>query len=334
MNFRTPIRLEKLKNQISHKTPVIMLGSCFTDNVGEYLKRYLFDVTVNPFGVIYNPMSVKRGIDALLHKDKYSEKDLSFHNELWFSFDHYTKYADSDKQHALDKINSDFTAAKIKLREAGFLVITFGTAFAYRYRETGEIVCNCHKIPASQFDRFMLSPRTIIQEYQKLIGELLEINPALQIIFTVSPVRHMKDGMVENQRSKAALLLSIKELSDLFPDAAQYFPSYEIMMDDLRDYRFYNADLIHPNDQAIKYIWEKFLESAIDHEAQKILKEIDPLLKSMAHKPLHKDTDAYQKFSVQMMEKERELKNKYPFLKWENIRRIRQPGSQGTQMIP
>ncbi len=321
MNFRTPIKVEKLKRQISHKSAVIMLGSCFTDNVGEYLNRYLFDVTINPFGVIYNPMSVKKGLDALLHKDQYSEKDLSFHNELWFSFDHYTKFADTDKQHALQKINSDFTVAKEKLKDAGFLVITFGTAYAYRYRETQEIVCNCHKIPASRFDRFMLSPKTIIQEYQKLIAALLKMNPALQIIFTVSPVRHLKDGMIENQRSKAVLLLSIKELTDLFPDNTHYFPSYEIMMDDLRDYRFYDSDLIHPNEQAIDYIWEKFLESAIAPDSQKILKEIGPLLKSIAHKPLHKNTEAYQKFNAQMVEKEHELKSKYSKLQWDQVKR-------------
>jgi len=320
MNLRTSINVEKLKKQISHKSPVIMLGSCFTDNVGEYLNKYLFDVTVNPFGVIYNPMSVKKGLEALLNREQYNEADLNFHNELWFSFDHYTKFADTDKQRALQKINSDFTPAKEKLKKAGFLVITFGTAYAYRYKETQEIVCNCHKIPASQFDRFMFSPKTIIREYQHVINELLEINPELQIIFTVSPIRHIKDGMVENQRSKATLLLSIKELTDLFSDNTHYFPSYEIMMDDLRDYRFYNSDLLHPNEQAIDYIWKKFLESAIDSESQNIITEIDPLLKSIAHKPLHKDTAAYQKFNAQMVKKEHELRNKYTFLQWDKLK--------------
>lgn len=319
MKLRTPIKLDELKCQITHLTPVIMMGSCFTDNVGDKLTKYLFDVVVNPFGVTYNPMSVKKGITQLLSREKYKEEDLEFHNELWFSFDHYTKYSATSKEEALLKINTDFSIAKQKLQSAGFLIITFGTAFSYRYKETGEIVCNCHKIPASQFERSMISPKSIIQEYEELITQLLKVNPELQVIFTVSPVRHLKDGLVENQRSKAALLLAINELIQLFPNTAQYFPSYEIMMDDLRDYRFYDTDMVHPNDQAIDYIWEKFIETAIAQEAQKIIEKLDPLLKARSHRPLHTDTEAYKKFSDQLGLNEAKLKNIYPEIQWENL---------------
>ncbi len=319
MSFRTPIQADRLAKLISHESQVLMLGSCFTDNVGEFMEHYLFNVRVNPFGVIYNPLSVKRALEALLHKDQYSEDDLDQYNELWFSFDHYTKYSDPDKDRALEKINHDFLAAKNDLRSTGFLVITFGTAYTYRYKATGNIVCNCHKKPAAEFDRFLLSPKSIIQEYSKLIPELLVVNPGLQIIFTVSPVRHLKDGLEENQRSKAALLLAIHELAEQFPDTAHYFPAYEIMMDDLRDYRFYDEDLVHPNKQAIKYIWERFLETAVSSESHAIIKEIEPLLKDKGHRPMHKDTTAYRKFTDQLAKKEQVLKKKYPFLYWDSL---------------
>ena len=296
-----------------------MLGSCFTEYVGDFLYKYLFDVTVNPFGVIYNPLSVKRGLEALMHKDQYSEDDLDLHNELWFSFDHYTKYSDTTKAGALGKINADFLVAKQQLQSAAFLIITFGTAYTYRYKASGEIVCNCHKIPASEFDRFLLSPKSIIQEYSKLIPELLALNPELQIIFTVSPVRHLKDGLKENQRSKATLLLAIHELADHFPESVHYFPAYEIMMDDLRDYRFYDEDFVHPNKQAIEYIWERFLETAITSESQSIISEIVPLLKDKGHRPLHTDTTAFRKFAEQRAKKEQDLKKKYPFLPWSSL---------------
>lgn len=319
MNFRTPIKPDKLKQQINHKTSVIMMGSCFTDNIGEMLTKYLFNIVVNPFGVTYNPLSVKKGISQLLSKEEYKKEDLKLRNELWFSFDHYTKYSDTKKEEALRKINTDFSLAKEKLQSAGFLIITFGTAFTYRFLETGEIVCNCHKIPASQFERYMLTPKSIIQEYEELINQLLEVNPDLQVIFTVSPVRHLKDGLVENQRSKAALLLAVNELLQLFPDSTHYFPSYEIMMDDLRDYRFYDADMLHPNEQAIDYIWERFLETVVAPDALDIITKIDPLLKARSHRPLHTDTEAYKKFSDQLSFKEAELKNIYPELQWKNI---------------
>lgn len=296
-----------------------MMGSCFTDHVGDKLREYLFDVVVNPFGVTYNPMSVKKGISRLLSKKKYIEDDLHFYNELWFSFDHYTKFSATDKVEALHHINTEFHSAKEKLKSAGFLIITFGTAFAYRYKKTGEIVCNCHKIPANQFERSMLSTRSIIREYEELIKQILKVNPELQVIFTLSPVRHLKDGLVENQRSKATLLLAVNELVKLFPESAHYFPSYEIMMDDLRDYRYYESDMTHPNDQAIEYIWERFKETVISEEACEIITKIDPLIKAKKHRPLHTDTKAYKKFSDQLSFQEAELKNIYPTLQWNNL---------------
>ena len=316
MSFRTPIQLDPLPTQITHKKPVMLLGSCFTESIGEKLEHYLFDTIINPFGVIYNPLSVKRALESLLHKERYSKDDLDLYNELWFSFDHYTKYSDLDLELALSKINRDFLAAKEKLNSAGFLIITFGTAFTYRYKASGDIVCNCHKIPAKEFDRFLLSPKSIIKEYSQLMSDLLVANPELQIVFTVSPVRHIKDGLAENQRSKSTLLHAIHELVAQFSNSAHYFPAYEIMIDDLRDYRFYDDDLVHPNKQGIKYIWEIFQESALSKEAREIIRELEPLLRDRAHRPLHTTTSNYQKFSEQVKKKEENIRRKYPYLKW------------------
>lgn len=319
MKFRTEIRIPQHPRPINYQEPVLMLGSCFTDYIGSILEKYLFDVTVNPFGVIYNPLSIRNSINALLNKDMYEQADLQKHNDLWFSFDHYTRFSDPDPGAALEKINSAFLRAKQKLTSASHLVLTFGTAFIYELPEKGRVVNNCHKIPASQFRRRMLSTNEIVEEVTVMMQELLAQVPNLQIILTVSPVRHVKDGLAENQRSKAALVLAAAELTKGFPENCTYFPSYEIMMDDLRDYRFYGADLVHPNEQAIGYIWEKFLETCFSEQAREIIREIEPVIRARGHRPLHTQTPAYQKFQSELDEKVRKLKNKFSFLQWEML---------------
>ncbi len=319
MIFRTEISVPPQEQGINYHTPVVMMGSCFTDQVGRILKQYLFDVTINPFGVIYNPYSVRKNIDALLHKEAYLEEDLSFHRELWFSFDHYTRFSGTDKSATLAHINREFKKAKEKLQSARYLIITFGTAFVYRYKKTGQVVCNCHKIPAGEFERTMLSPRQVVQAYTSLLDELEQQIPGLNIIFTISPVRHVKDSLPGNQRSKAVLLLAIEELLEHYPDRTCYFPAYEIMMDDLRDYRYYASDLVHPNDQAVAYIWEKFSGSMITTESLDIMHELEPLIRSLRHRPLHTDTMAYRNFASDTSAKAKKLKNKFPFLCWEQL---------------
>ncbi len=319
MKFRTEIDIKKAPHPLGYEKPVVMLGSCFTDNTGSYLKKYLFPVSVNPFGVIYNPMSISNSIGALIGKEVYREEELRFHDGLWFSFDHYTKFSDPDKKRATEKINKAFLHAKQLFSQAGHLILTFGSAFIYELKETGEIVNNCHKLPASQFTRRLLTVGEIVQHYQALVDRITSLNPEIKIILTVSPVRHIMDGLTDNQRSKATLLLSAGELEKLYPDICYYYPSYEIMMDDLRDYRFYNADLLHPNEQAIEYIWNHFLENCIREDAVKIIQRLDPLLKALHHRPLHTQTEQYKKFREQVAEKTRKLKKEFPFLEWSEI---------------
>ena len=316
MKFRTEICFHKALNPIGYEKPILMLGSCFTDNIGAKFKKYLFNVSVNPFGVSYNPLSIQIGIKQLMKKKEYLSEDLQSFNDLFFSFNHYTKFSDPDKTVALNKINKEFFAAKKIFSEAGTLILTFGSAFVYELKETGGVVNNCHKLPSSKFNRRLLSVKEIVESYSELLGELLSLNRDLKILFTVSPVRHIKDGLIENQRSKSTLLLAIQELENLFPEICSYFPTYEIMMDDLRDYRFYSSDLLHSNDQATDYIWEHFVKSMMNASTKDIMEQLNPLIRSIAHRPIHPETAASQKFLFETKNKARKLQESYPFLNW------------------
>ena len=277
MKFRSEITIPEIKVKIGCEKPVIMLGSCFTENIGSFLEKHLFNVVVNPFGVIYNPFSIRNAIEALMHRDSYTIEDLNRHDELWFSFDHYTKFSDPDQHEALRKINDAFEKAKARFHASDRLILTFGTAYIYALKSNGRIVNNCHKIPAREFNRRRLTIREITDAYTELIKKILVHRPDMQLLFTVSPVRHLKDGFVENQRSKSILHLSIEQLTEAFPGTCDYFPSYEIMMDDLRDYRYYDNDLVHPNEPGMTYISELFREHCLDEQAQQVARELDPL---------------------------------------------------------
>jgi lysophospholipase L1-like esterase len=319
MKFRTELTVHPILDQISYHDKILMLGSCFTENIGTKLSMLLFDIHINPFGVIYNPVSIKNSIIALLIKTRYTISDLRFHNGLWYSFDHYTKFSGTSSDEVLDLINKTFLEARMHLKESRFLLLTFGTSFLYRHLETDRIVSNCHKIPASEFSRFTLTVDDIVQNYAEVIEKLQAVNPGIRLIFTVSPVRHLKDGFTENQRSKSTLLLAIGELIRQFPSFCYYFPAYEIMMDDLRDYRYYSSDLLHPNEQAIQYLWEMFCRFAIDEETQSIAYQVEDVTRSLAHKPMHTDTESYKRFTEKLQGNIRKLKVTFPFLKWQNL---------------
>ena len=196
-----------------------------------------FPAVVNPFGVLYNPVSVRNAIEILIDQKKFKDSDLNFFNEQWFSFYHDTEFSHPDKNISLEKINKSISIAADNLRKAGYLIVSFGTAWVYKYLKNGNVVSNCHKIPAKEFERYKLDVEDIFVEWANLMNRLNELNPDLKIIFTVSPVRHWKDGAIQNQLSKSTLILAIHQLKQQFENV-DYFPSYEIMMDDLRDYRF------------------------------------------------------------------------------------------------
>lgn len=314
MKLITEVTLPKYPFKLEHNTPVLMMGSCFTENIGRQLERYLFPVCINPFGVIYNPLSVKKGLEALIRKEAYIEEDLNLHNNLWFSFDHYTGFSSPERDESLEQINASFTSAKELLKKAGFLIMTWGTSWVYTYNKTGQVVCNCHKIPAKEFTRTRLSTRDIIVAYESFLPELFEFNPTLKLIHTVSPVRHWKDGAHGNQLSKATLLLAGDALQKKYPDQFFYFPSYEILMDELRDYRYYAEDMVHTSDQATAYIWEKFQEVLIHEDSHEIIKDLEPLLRMRRHRPLSKNKEAQKELAKKVQEGTKQLMAKYPQL--------------------
>ncbi len=311
--FRTPIKINPSRERIHYTDGLLFLGSCFTGYIGSRLLELHFNAVVNPSGVLFNPSSIARTLRRINSGTLYQANELGFYRDLWFSFDHHTSFSHPDKAACLERINREAEKAHFHLGKSRFVFVTFGTAWVYRLRDTGEIVANCHKWPASQFDRILLHPEEIVREYAGLISELRQQHPELQVIFTVSPVRHLGDGMQENQLSKSILILAANELSAGM-ELCHYFPAYEIMMDDLRDYRFYEPDMVHPNQLAIDYIWKVFTETFMDKETIAVAEEVDNLRKASLHRPLHPERKEYQLFCESQLKNIARLRVRYPFL--------------------
>jgi len=319
MKLITEVELPGYPFQLDHRSHILMMGSCFTEEIGRILGEYLFPVCINPFGVTYNPASVLNGLNAITEKVAYEAGDLHHYNGLWISFDHYTRFSHPDREEALQKINRKLHEAKKIVEDAQALVITWGTAWIYRHIKSDRVVNNCHKIPAREFSRSRLTPNQVIKLYEPFISSLISTRPDLQFIFTVSPVRHWKDGAHGNQLSKAVLLLAADELVQAFPRNCSYFPSYEIVMDELRDYRYYGSDLVHTNELATRYIWEKFSKVLIHKRSLQIIQELDPLLRMKAHCPFRSEGISYEKWMKQLNELQQNLQQKYPELSWDNM---------------
>lgn len=304
--FRTEISPDKPNFNIDHNTPVFFMGSCFSNNIGEKMQERAFDALVNPFGVLYNPISIHKGLGIVLSDKVYSEKDLFYYSGLWGSFNHYTLFSSSNKTTCLNKINKNLDLARQQLSKTKVMVITLGTSWAFKNIENKTFVANCHKFPAKYFTREFISQHTVIELFEEIIQKLVMAIPDLKIIFTVSPIRHVKDGPIGNQVSKANLILAVNQLVKAF-DCCYYFPSYEIMMDDLRDYRFYAKDMIHPSEAAIDYIWGKFEECLMSSHTINLSKQIFKLKQAANHRPLNMEGDAYMKFLDDQMEKANQL---------------------------
>ena len=312
-SFRTEIFLEKMPFPIDYHKKTVFIGSCFTENIGNKLLENKLPVLVNPFGVLYNPKSVLKALEIIIDKKNISNKDLNFENDKWFSFNHHSSFSSPNKKEVLNKINSEIDKAHNYLKEAQSLFITFGTSWYFKLIRNNELVANCHKLPANLFDRKILKIKKIVRSWNQLIKKLNEFNPNLKIVFTVSPIRHWKDGAINNQLSKSILIVAIHEIIKEYKNIS-YFPSYELMMDDLRDYRFYDDDFLHPNSQAINYIWDKFKAAFIEEETVHISKQVEKIVKAVNHRPFHPETNSYHKFLNLNLEKIKQLNLKYPFI--------------------
>jgi hypothetical protein len=311
--FRTVIDIPASPDKISYQSRGLFMGSCFADDIGERMQRLKFPVLINPFGTLFNPASISANLMTLISGELFTESDLYFHDGMWFSFSHYTGFAHPDRHECLDLINRALTGAASWLQQCSFLVITFGTAWTYTYKETGKLVANCHKLPAACFSRDLLDPDRIGDMYGSLFGALRRINPAMRVIFTVSPVRHWKDGAVNNQVSKSVLLLSIHELLKKH-DNIVYFPAYEIFMDELRDYRFYAGDMFHPSEQGVAYVWERFCDTFLHGDSRKIMAGVTAIINAVAHRPRQTDSPNQIKFTQNILKQIDQFTLSNPYL--------------------
>jgi hypothetical protein len=295
-NFRTPVISKPSHNKIGYQSRLMLMGSCFSENMGMKFSQFKFCVDNNPFGIIFNPSSVKLGLERLLSGREYTQEDLGCNEGLWFSFHHHGRFSNIDPNQCLTNINQQLAISRNNLLHANFLFITFGTAYIYEHRQTGQVVANCHKMPAIEFNRRRLSVDSIVAEYSSILTQISTYNPNLQVVFTVSPVRHWKDGPHENQISKSILLLAIDSLCQKYPNTF-YYPSYELVMDDLRDYRFYEEDMLHPNTIAINYIWADFTRCFMLPQTITLIKDVEKIVQAMGHRPFNADTPQYLKFA-------------------------------------
>jgi hypothetical protein len=313
MKFRTELEISKYKNLIEHSSNILTIGSCFAENIAEYFRNNRFNILANPFGVLYNPISIFNSLKFAIEKKVFTESDLLQHQSEWHSFYHHSDFSNHNVNQILDNINSGIIRTNQFLKSTNLLIVTFGTSYVYQYLKSGEIVSNCHKIPQKEFKHFRLN----LDEVQKAISNIIElvesINPKVKIILTVSPVRHWKDGAVNNQLSKSTLLLAIANIIEAKQNC-NYFPSYEIVMDDLRDYRFYNSDLIHPNRIATDYIWEKFSNTICSKNCLQTMKEVSKIVSAKNHRVRNINSTEHQNFVSSTINKINLLQKKYNHL--------------------
>ncbi len=300
-------------NKIGHGDKLLALGSCFSEHMGGKLRYAGFDVEVNPMGVLFNPASIAIALRAILEDKVFDKGDMFQQGSLWASWKHSTLFSSADVQTALHNINARVRTAHQQLVQADVILITLGTAWVFTLKSAGEVVANCHKMPPNLFERRRLSVHEIVADLRDVSSQIKKINPKVQLLFTVSPVRHLKDGVHENTLSKSVLHLAVDQLCEEL-DFAHYFPAYEILMDELRDYRFYAEDMVHPSNQAVDYIWERFMDFSMSPETIAISKEIEAFKRMENHRPIHQDTPEYQQFLQSLQKKKQELMEQYSFL--------------------
>ena len=313
--FRTEIPIEKSQHQINYDARILSLGSCFAQNISEKLSFFKFQNTANPFGIIFNPIAIERIVERSVNQEFYTEKDIFFHNEMWHCFEVHSKLSALSKDLFLENLNHLLKTTFSELQTISHCIITLGTSWIYRNNHSANVVANCHKIPQNQFTKELLSTATISKSIANTINLIESVNEKVRFIFTISPVRHLKDGFIENNVSKSNLITSLfKIIED--NAALDYFPSYEILLDELRDYRFYANDMLHPSQIAIEYIWKKFRESYIQNDLNPILNEIDSIQKSLLHKPFNENSQSHVAFLQKLQSKIEKIAIQFPTIKF------------------
>ena len=315
MHLSTDVKIQPFEQRIVYGDRLLFLGSCFADEIGNICKGLGFDTLVNPFGVLFNPASICQSVERLESVKNFTENDvIEVGGEFYCTFSHNTEFWNPSSEKLLETVNGSLALARQHFMQAKWIVISLGTSWIYRHKQSGLIVSNCHKLPSQLFQREFLS----IKQSMELLSQLIEKHPDKQFIFTVSPLRHLKDGLHENQISKAALLLAVDEICKRFGNA-HYFSAYEILLDELRDYRFYKEDMIHPTEQAVRYIWERFVSFAIAESELPAMKQASELKQMLQHKVFFPESEAFRKFEKLKNEKIQELISHYSNIKLENL---------------
>lgn len=314
MKLQTKIQLQPQQhNQIDYNSSVLLLGSCFVENIGNKLDYFKFQNLQNPFGILFQPLAIEKLITYAINEQEYTEDDIFFHNEQWHCYDAHSKLSHASKESLLTDLNKKIKSANQQIQESTHIIITLGTAWVYRHIETDTLVANCHKVPQKKFIKELLSVDEISESLQSIVELIRSVNKKASILFTVSPVRHLKDGFVENTQSKAHLIAAIHSI--MLPReesrGLNYFPSYEIMMDELRDYRFYAEDMVHPNQTAIHYIWGKFQSVWISNDAFQTMEEVDVVQTGIKHIAFNPNSEAHQKFLKNLEQRKTLLQKKH-----------------------
>ena len=314
MEFRTTVKTGENRSWLHHDDNVMLMGSCFSDNIGAKLRAALINATVNPTGTLYNPISIAQCVTRLIDNEPIAGQNLFMQGGVWNSFDFHSRHSLPDKQAAINHMNDCISRGHEALRNAQLLTITLGSAIVYRLRSTGEVVANCHKVPQHEFERKMSSVSEMAQVIDSMLTRLHEFNPELRIILTVSPIRHIADGLDTNSLSKASLRVAIHQAIARHSEYCDYFPSYEIMLDDLRDYRFYNNDMVHPSDVAVEYIWQAFQATYLDDHSALAVARCERIHKRLQHRPMSTNRETVDRFYADTASVVRNLIKEYPYL--------------------
>ena len=327
MQFFSPIQYTGPTTHITYRDKLILCGSCFTEHIGKSLQQSKFQTLVNPDGILFDAVQVARSILSWMENRPVTESDIFQYQEIWYSWMHHGKFSDMDAQTVLTQIKQSRVEAHDFLLSAQWLVLTLGSAYTYQLNgnmpttylaglKPGTAVANCHKLPGKWFDKQLLSVPDIITAYDNLLYRLRQVNPAIKLMFTISPVRHVRDGIIENNRSKARLIEAVHHLVNKF-DNIYYFPAYELVIDVLRDYRFYDTDLIHPNYAATEYVLDFFYKHCFSLDTLKVKEDIQQIITAYLHRPRHPNSLEHKKFIERNRIETERLAAAYDWLDWQ-----------------
>ena len=315
MHFSTQVPTALSNNPIDYNSRIFLLGSCFAQHMAQKFERYRFISHVNPFGILFQPTAIEAFIGHCLLQKKFSQDDVFEQHGIWHHYDAHSALDGFSANEVCDSLNIAARAGEAQLTSATHIIITLGTAWVYRHKASGNYVANCHKVPQREFDKELLSVERIGESLDKILLMIAKINRTAQVIFTVSPVRHLRDGFVQNQRSKSNLIAALHPTIEKHPNT-HYFPAFEIVMDELRDYRFYAPDMIHPNSVAIDYIWERFGQAFIAEDARSTAAEVEAVVRGLEHRPFNPDTVQHRNFMASLAQKIAALQSRFAHMKF------------------